>query len=81
MLELEHKLELSHSDQMGARHLQQRLTGLDPEFKSYHLSIINLFENAQKIENEQATMDDNDDRVTGLFNHLACLATCTLENR
>ena len=45
VLELQCKFELTHSDQLAAQHLQQKLTGLDREFKRYHLSIVDLIDN------------------------------------
>ena len=76
MLELERKFELMHSDRLAAQRLQQKLTGLDGEFKRYHLSIVDLIDNNEDLESEQAAMDDHDDKlkVTGLFNRPARLA-------
>ena len=54
--------------------MQQRLTVLDGEFKHYHLSIVNPLESAEELGNEQAAVDDHDDRVTDLIDRLECLA-------
>ena len=43
-------------------------------FKCYHLSIVDLIKSTDELENEQASMDDYDDKVTGLFDRLTCLA-------
>ena len=52
VVKLEHKLNLTHSDQLAAQRLQQKLTGMDSEFKRYHLSIVDLLEKAEELENE-----------------------------
>ena len=73
--ELERKPELSHFDQLTAKRMQERLAGLDSEFKSYHLSIITLLEEETDLDTEQATLADHDDKVSGLFNRLVMLIT------
>ena len=40
--ELEMKPELSPSDELAAKQMQERLTGLDGEFKGYHLAVVAL---------------------------------------
>ena len=42
--ELGRRPELSHSDQLTAKRMQERLAGLGNEYKSYHLSIVTLLE-------------------------------------
>ena len=41
--ELECKRELTHSDGLVAQRFQQKLTGMDGEFKRYHLAIADIF--------------------------------------
>ena len=48
---------------------------MDGGFKCYHLSIVNLLEEAEELEAEQATTDDIDNKVTNLFDLLLCLTT------
>ena len=69
--ELEKKPELLHFDQLAAKRLQERFTGLDHKFKSYQLSIIALLEEEEELDTEQAVLDGHGDRVTGLL--LNCL--------
>ena len=54
VVELEYKLEMTHSDQLAAQRLPQRLTGLISEFKRYHLAIVDPLENAEELEKKQA---------------------------
>ena len=37
--------------------------------------MVDLLEVGGDLENEQAALDDHDDRVTDHFDHLACLVT------
>ena len=39
-VELEHDFEWTHSDLLAAQRLQQKLTGMDSEFKRYHLAML-----------------------------------------
>ena len=54
--------------------MQERLTSLDGEFKSYHFNIVALLEE-EDLENAQAALQDHNDRVTGLFDYLVLLVT------
>ena len=38
---------------------------MDEEFKTYHLGVVDLLEEEQQLENEQAMLDDHDDVVAG----------------
>ena len=73
--ELERKLELSHSDRLAAQPLHQRLASMAAEFKGYHLAIVDLLQEEEELEGEQAILDDHDDKVAGLFDRLAYLNT------
>ena len=72
---LEGKFKFTHSDQLEAERLQQRLTNRDCKFKTYHLGVVDLLEEAGDLENEQTALDDHDDRVAGLLRHLTHLVT------
>ena len=58
--------------------LQQRLTTTDEEFKAYHLGIVDLLELEEGLENEQVTLDDHDNRVASLFDHMHVLLSCLI---
>ena len=73
--ELEPKGELTHSDRLVAKRLQQRLTNMNGEFKTYYQAVINLLEEEDNLENKQEALDNHDNKVTGLFDHLAHLTT------
>ena len=64
-----------HTDRLAVERLQQRLTNLDEEFRTYHLGVVDLLEEEKDLENEQAALDNHDDRVTDLLRCLAKLAT------
>ena len=73
--ELEMNPELSHSDELAAKQMQEGLTGLDGEFKGYHLAVVALLEEDEDLDREQAVLDDHNDRVTGLFDRIVGLIT------
>ena len=60
--ELEGKIKLTHADRLAVKRLQQRLTNLDEEFKTYHLGVVDFLEEEKDLENDQAALDD--DRVS-----------------
>ena len=55
--------------------MQERLVGLDGEFKSYYVSIVALLEEETDLDTLQATLNDHDDTVSGLFDRLVMLTT------
>ena len=57
--ELEDKDELTHSDWLALKRLQQWLTNTNGEFKTYHLDVDDLLEEEENQENEQAAPDDH----------------------
>ena len=73
--ELEMKPELSHSDELAAKRMQERLTGLDGKFKGYHLAVVAWLEEDEDLDRKQAVLDSHDNRVTGLFDRIAGLTT------
>ena len=48
---------------------------MDGKFKTYHLAVVDLFKEDDDLENDQASLDNHDDRVTDLFDRLAHLAS------
>ena len=73
--ELEYKEMLSHSDQLMVQRLQQKLVTLDTKFKRYHISVIDLVEEKEDLEREQGILDNHDDRVAFMSDHLEQLAS------
>ena len=56
----------------GGPTFETEVTGMDGEFKRYHLRIVDLLEDAEELETKQAAFDDHDEWP---FDHLAHLAT------
>ena len=63
--ELEDKANLTAEDRLAAQHLLQKVNSLDAEFKSYHLSVVDLIED-DALEGEQVVLDEHDDRIARL---------------
>ena len=72
--ELETKERLSPVDQLAAKRLQQRLKDLNEGFKCLHFAIIDLLEQQEDLEMEQAAFDDHEHRVGSLG--IACNWFC-----
>jgi len=71
-------LEATH-DQLGvsdhAKQLATKLEGLEHDFKTSHLQLINLINNEDKLEQEQEVLDRHDDDVASLTVRLQNLMT------
>ena len=47
---------------------------MDGEFRTYCVGVIDLLEREEDLETKQSVLDKNDDRITGLLDHLYHLA-------
>ena len=68
--ELEMNLELSHTDRLSFQWMQEKLTGLDQEFKGYHFAVVALIKVEDELKDKQAILDNHDDMVACLFDRL-----------
>ena len=74
--ELESKEDLTAADRLAAQHLLQKLNSLEAEFRSYHLTVVDLVEE-DAFEGEQAILDEHDDRVSRLVRVQQLVSTVT----
>ena len=65
----ETKEDLSHADRLSIQRLIKKFEALDTEFRQHHYNIVELLED-EAVEEEQATLDDHDERVTDLVERL-----------
>ena len=71
VLELEEKEKLSHKDAVAIKGYIKRLENLDSDFKGFHCSAIDLVEEDEELLlEEQAKLDDHEDRVTNIMSRL-----------
>ena len=47
---------------------------MDGEFRTYLLGVVDLLQQEEYLESEQAVLDEHDDRITGLLDCLEHLA-------
>ena len=69
----ETKEELAHSDRLTIQCLIKKFETLDTEFNQHHYTIVEMLDD-EAVEEEQATLDDHDERVTDLVKRLQQLA-------
>ena len=62
--DLERKEAPSTADHATVQRMQEKLDGLDAEFRTYHFDIVELVD--ESLETEQATLDEHDDKVSSL---------------
>ena len=65
----ETKEELSHADRLSIKHLIKKFEGLDAEFRQHHYSIVEMLDE-EAVDEEQAALDDHDEKVTDLVERL-----------
>ena len=71
VLELEGKETLSHKDEVAIKGYIKHLDNPDADFKGHHCSIIDLVEEDEGVLlEEQAKLDDHEDRVTDVISRL-----------
>ena len=71
VLNLEAKEKLSYKDEVAINGYIKCLDNLDADFKGFLYSVIDLVEVDEKVLlEEQAKLDDHEDRVTDLISHL-----------
>ena len=63
--DLERKEAPSTADHATVQCMQEKLDGLDAEFRTYHFDIVELVDN-ESLETEQAALDKHDDKVSSL---------------
>ena len=75
VIELEAKDKLMHKDLVAIKGFIKRLESLDTDFKLYHCNVIDVVEEDEGIlMEEQAKLDDHEDRVTNLMSRLLKLS-------
>ena len=62
------KEELAHADCLVIQRLIKKFETLDTEFRQHHYTIVEMLDD--KAVEEQATLDDHDERVTNLVERL-----------
>ena len=65
--------ELSNADRLAIPHLLKRLEEQETEFKKYHYVIVKLLEMEEDLDQEQATLDDHNDKFTDFISRLQVL--------
>ena len=71
VFKLEAKEKLSHKDVLAVKGSIKRLVNLNADFKRYHCSIINLVEEDKEVLlEEQAKLNDHEDKLTDLMSRL-----------
>ena len=71
VLDLEEKDQLTHKDLVAIKGFIKRLESLDAEFKTYHCKIVDMVEEDEDVlMEEQAKLDDHEDKIADLMSRL-----------
>ena len=65
----ETKEERTHVDCLAIQRLIRKFESLDAEFRKHHYTIVELLED-EAVDEEQATFDDHDEKITDLVERL-----------
>ena len=71
--DMERRAPLSPTDEVVAKRMEQRVYDLDKEFRGYHYSILELMEEDEDFDGEQAILDDDEDKVSNILDRLYVL--------
>ena len=70
VLGFETKQQLSHSDCLAVHHISKSLEELCTKFKKHHSATIKEIEQVDNLEEEQAIMDDQKDKIADLVQRI-----------
>ena len=74
---LEEKETLTEKERQSVSKMVKRLEALNLEFKTYHCAILDQIEEQQKLAEEQVILDEHEDKVKELMEHLEELIAMT----
>ena len=57
----------THTDRLSVKRLQQQLTNMDGELRTYHQGVVDLLEEEEDLETGQAVLEEHNDRITAWF--------------
>ena len=66
VLGLETKQQLSHSDRLTVQCFSKRNEELPTEFREYHYAVVDRTEQQDSLEEEQAIVEDHEDKIAEL---------------
>ena len=68
------KEDLTHADRLAIQRLIKKFETLDTEFRQHHYTIVELLDD-EAVDEEQAALDDHDEKVTDLVDRLQQLVS------
>ena len=74
---LEDEETLTEKEQQTALKTVKKLEALSAELKTYHCTTVDQIEDQDKLTKEQAFLDDHEDKVEHLMEHLEDLVVST----
>ena len=76
---IEEKEILSPADRIALQRLVKKIESLDEEFKNQHFVLGELLDQEDNLTKEQAALDEHDDQVADLNDHVEQLRLLVLE--
>ena len=77
LTKLEDKETLTEKEQRTVSKMGKKPEALSTKFKAYHCAIVEQIKDQNKLAEEQAVLDDHEDKVDNLMEHLDDLAVTT----
>ena len=71
--DMERRAPLSPTDEVVAKRMEQKAYDLDNEFRGYHYSILELMEEDEDFDGEQAILDEHEEKVSNILDRLYLL--------
>ena len=71
--DMEHRAPLSPTDEIVAKHMEQKMYDLDKDFRAYHYCILDLMEKDEDFDGEQVNLDEHEEKISNILDHLYVL--------
>ena len=83
VVDMECRAPLSPTDEIVAKRMEQKMYDLDKDFRGYHYSILDLMEKDEDFDEEQATLDEHEEKISNILDRLyiVCYARSSKTNQ
>ena len=71
--DMERRAPLSPTDEIVAKHMEQKTYDLHKNFQGYHYSILDLMEEDEDFDEEQAILDEQEEKISNILDRLYVL--------
>ena len=67
--DMERRAPLSPTDEIVAKQMEQKMYDLNKDIRGYHYSILDLMEEDEDFDEEQAILDEHEEKISNILDH------------